>query len=737
MDENEKKAAQQRARSIARDAINELTALLRNCQPEHIISRVALYICSGTPDTIEREEADRNETHLEYLISLATAFPYPADARFPTPDDIQNAINLLTKIHQAASAYHLFASLRAEEANKSLSEIAHSFRMDRLHVRGDAFWPHLRKTISDLLAPHDRHLKTTLGFASSDFFGLFDRAEKLLNERFQIEHREMCAPYTTLLRPWRAAMALPDDSLSEEAVRFHKFCEENADAISKARRSFDEFGTPNLFAITPETSEEKAVISALSCTFGDDSEFHGLKPDHAFWPLTASLTERKPIIRHGGSLFAFHLPKIQREAYDIISRMLRASAPDYWESQFLSARDTYLEREVAVLFRQALPSATIITGAIYPFGKSNAETEADIVVVCDDFLLVIECKAGSIAAATKRGGARSAESDLRETIIGAHNQAERLVLELERRRTIALRSKHDNAKHSISFDDFRYVARISVTLELMNAASTSLLMLEDSGKLHSAEKCWAVALNDLRVVVDILDSPATFLHFITRRLDLNAIRQVNARDELDYLMHYVERGLSFREQNAQGDSEEIAIVHCTQDLEQYYRRMAGLSQFGKKPKPKIPKKLLRFMEFLATSRPQHYISACLTLLDFDKPDQLQLLAKPLEHLALIRRDRTVAYGFSLCANPEFKSGIALATAIQPHLVREAILGRAISHCQRYSLNELCVIVQSIPLGKLPPVIFIARPNDSVSQQGTHLLEQLRFEAKEKWKGSRQ
>ena len=159
--------------------------------------------------------------------------------------------------------------------------------------------------------------------------------------------------------------------------------------------------------------------------------------------------------------------------------MLRNAAPDYWDSKFRPSRDTYLEHETVALFRQALPSATIIAGAIYPFGKSDSETEADIVVVCDDFLLVVECKAGSIAPATKRGGTRSAESDLRETIVGAHNQAERLVGELEQRRELTLRSKHDGATRTIKADEFRRVVRVSVTLELMSAVSTSLWMLEE------------------------------------------------------------------------------------------------------------------------------------------------------------------------------------------------------------------------------------------------------------------
>ena len=248
--------------------------------------------------------------------------------------------------------------------------------------------------------------------------------------------------------------------------------------------------------------------------------------------------------------------------------------------------------------------------------------------------------------------------------------------------------------------------------------------------MHHADKCWAVALNDLRVVVDILDSPTVFLHFITRRLDINAIRKIHTRDELDYLMHYVERGLFFQEQNAPGESEEVMITDSTQSLEQYYRRVAGISAFGKKPKPKIPGKVRRFVEMLETQRPRNFVSACLAILDFDTPNQIELLKKPQDQLSLLRRDKTVAYGLSFCANLESKCGVALATAHHSEAVREAILGRAIAHCRSESLDELCVILQHIPLGAPPVFILIARPDGSISDNGMKLLQQLRFETHE-------
>jgi hypothetical protein len=713
---------------IAKDAIGRLMALLRTCQPLELISRVATYTLSASPDAPEVESPDRNEAHLEYLISLATAIHEPVGSHVPSPDDIQETIDLLTTIHVAASAHHMLRD-SDDRRDEPYDEIAGQLRANQLHVRGDAYWPHLRRTLLDLLGPHDSMLRDSLGFTSTDFFGLMERTERIVDDRFAEEMKRRVMPYRALMKPWASRLSSRDRLTPAEEAAFQHFLGANADAIAAAKSTFDSFGTPSLFVITAENVAEEAILAKLCCSLGDNHLFHGVKPEHAFWPLTESLTHHKPIIRHGGTHYVFLLPYILRGAYTLISELLREANPKYWKEIFLSARDSYLERETEKLLRTALPHATVLANVEYDVFEQQGRAEADIVVLCDDFLIIVECKAATFELASRRGAPRSVRADLGKTIVEAHNQAERLIRVLVARGELALRPGKRETTTVIRAADFRWVARVSVTLEFIGPAATSLWMLETGGMLENADKCWSVNINDLRAVVDILDSPSVFLHYLIRRMDLNALRSVHARDELDYLMHYVNHGLFFRDANKQKPNEEMILAGFTSSLDQYYRRVEGLSPYGKKPKVRVGRRAQRMLETLEQIRPPHYVSACLQLLEFDIPDREELLGKLPGHLKMLR-EKSAAFGFSLLANHEFKRGIALATTRAPESMRHIILGRAVKHCRDESLEELLVIVQGIPLGTRPLFILLAGPEEAVPDAAAGLLRQLRFETQQ-------
>jgi hypothetical protein len=590
-----------------------------------VISRVAIYILSGNPDIQEPERPDRNETHLEYLINLATALPFPGAAHDPTPDDIQQAIDLVTEIHGLTSAHYISQSTWP---SVPLDEIADSFRANRMHVRGDGYWPHLRKTMMDLLFPHDLKFQELLGFTSKNFLEFMEGAEKALNRRVFKQLETHVEPFQRLMRPWGKYFNPKGDSIpSDKAAEFEAFLEQNAEAFAMAKRNFDAFGTPDLFVIVPEKKEEENILRALSCSFGENIAFQGRTHKDAFWPLTSSIIEQRPIIFHNGIYYAFHLPAILRGAYELISHLLKTSDPDYWTRTLLPSRDNYLEEETARLLRKALPHGKVVQEFTYRVPDQSSEPDVDVLAICDDFLLVVKCKAGSLKPAARRGASLSVKSGIKDTIGKAHSQGGRLIKALVERGGLTLRSKYGGSQVNLRTEDFRYVISVSVTLELLNPAAATLWTLEEAGLIENIEKCWSVSLNDLRVIVDILDMPSLFLHYLIRRLDLNELRRVQASDELDYLMHYVERGLFFREQNQPKETEEVTLSGFTGDLDQYYRRVEGISRLGKKPKPRLGRRTKQILASLEKARPRHYISACLEILEFDTLPREELFSK--------------------------------------------------------------------------------------------------------------
>lgn len=703
-------------------AVQELRSLISCYDPIVLLGRVATYIITTDPDEPKDSGGPtKSETNLEYLVSLIAAHSVADGLPSPTPDVVQRCIDLLTKIQMVASVCLMTWQTDASTAEAAIDDFVSAFRMEKLHVRGDGYWPHLRLTIFDLLQPHDATLAEVLGFTSTDYMAFMERTETDA-QKFMEAELEALRPFLKRVRPWfrktKGVATEPNDP--EGWARFHA---ENEAELVAGKARFDRFGDPAMFVFYPRNEAENSILRALSCGCGENREFHGQKPEHAFFPLTDSLTDRRPILRHGGVCYAFNLAKLQREAYTLVGDVLRSRAPDYWQKKFLPARDAYLEAETARLFQRVLPSAQVLTTVRYPLA-AGGETEADVLVLCDDVLLVVECKAGRLDPATKRGAQKKIISDLKETVAGGLNQAERFVRELVSQGVMKIRAGDRATEVTLHAAGFRYVMKVNVTLDLVAVAATELWKLAEAGLVSGVERGWSVSLNDLRVIVDVLDHPAAFMHYLLRRLDLNTLRSVRAGDELGYLMRHVRHGLFFREANALKENETVMLSGYTEELDQYFRRMQGLTEKGEKPKMDMGVRTTRMITALEEKRPQHWLSGCLELLEFDVPVREALLVKVETDHGPRLSDPRVAYAFSIMANRESRRGVLLASSRQPQRVRDAISARGIQVCRQHDLDEVLILLGAWPTWDARVIVSRVNGSAEVSGNAARLLDQL-------------
>lgn len=710
------------------EAIKELEELLIRYDPIETISRIAVHVLTECPDIPRVDRHDKNEAHLEYLLSLAGAISTQYSTVKPPPEAILRVIELLIDIHMKVSIYGLGEARKTEIRDE---DVASRFRMNQLHIRGDAYWPHLRKTQIDLLEAHDEKLTEALGFSTSSFFALMERTEAQLQSRLESEITNKIKPFRSLLAEW---IHEPEEGISKaksDPNGFAAYLNEHSDDLKSAKQQFDDYGSAYLFTISAETPEEEIILQTLKSSLGDNQMFKRTRPDFACWPLSDSIQARRPIIEHKGICYAFHLPQLLRGAYELIGQLLKEADPKYWERKFLKHRDQYLESETLGVFRELMPDAEIISSAEYQLPLENKKPEVDLVVAYDDVLLVVECKASAITPAANRGAIKSVKTGLRRTITSALNQAERLVSEMTRTGSVILRSKHCEQTLTLKAERFRRVIRINVTLEMLGFITSSLWMMPKGDMDAHPDVCWSLSLNDLRVIADILDDPIPFLHYVSRRLDINKLRTVEAHDELNYLMHYVEFGLFFEGSNRLKENESMLLSGFTENLDQYYRKVEGISDIGEKPRVKIGKNTVAMIQLLTASRATGSVSTCIELLDLDLPDREELLGKTNSNVSKLDQ-KDAAYTLSFTANYESKSGIAVACSLKPETVREAVTGRLKQHCKENGLEEIIIIHLGVPISPEYVHIDHAGPNSRLSSKAMRLLKQLQCEVTE-WK----
>jgi len=713
-------ALAEESRKDVERAIAELCALISHYDPIEILSRVATFVLTTLDD--EHKDAGgpiKSETNLEYLVSLVAAHPETFNAEFPSPDVNQRVLELVTQVLMKATVYYSSRRHSRTETRTPIEELADSFRNVKIHVRGDGYWPHLRETMMGLLTPHADKLREVLGFSYQDYLAFMDRTESEIEARCSSEMRELGKRYRELMKPWFKSIA-EDES---ESSAFQAFVSENRDEIDMAKANFDRIGTPSIYILNPTTEAEQKIVSSFSSEVGINRDFHGSKPAHAFWPLTPTCTDRCPILSRAGVHYAFNISKLQREAHNLIGDLLRDRDAQYWERKFLPDRDQYLERETARLFRTAFPGALVFENMVYPL-SAGGEAEADIVIVVGGVLMVIECKAGRLDPSAWRGGEKRVLSDMKSTVASGLNQAQRLVSELTQRGTLKLTTK-GRPVYTLESSQFKRVFSVNVTLELLSSAASTLWELEDAGLVADAARCWSVSLNDLRVIMEILNSPALLLHYLVRRLDTRLIRKVEASDELDYLMHYVDQGLFFRERNTPKQNEHITICRFTDALDQYYRRVQGVSTIGNKPRVSLGKNTARVIEILLQQRPCDWLIGCIEVLEFGIPTREELLGKLSSHLSILQQKKP-PFALSFVANFESSSGIAVATSRTPAQVRELVIERCRQHCQEHNIDHLTLLLFGVPVsGAKCEVLSVERSGGTDSKQ--RLLQQLRFE----------
>ena len=702
-------------------AILNLSKLIIAKNRLELLARVATYILfSKTGRQPAGEHAQRSEVNLEYLCSLATALPDLKAADLPSAEDVQATVDHLATIHMHSAVHYTARTKGAEPDDEALVELSKSFQVQKLFVRGDGYWDHLTQTWRSMMQPHDQAFRKAVGFTLDEYLNLSDRQQKLMEDRINLEADHKVAPYRKLLRPWIGELE-SGNPLSERCTQYF---EEHQSQIDAARSVFDAFGSASSYLAEPQNAPEQAILSSLSCAFGENFSFRGEKGRLPFWPLNETMTDKKPFIVHEGRHYAFNFSKIGRSAYEIVSNALREANNKYWGKQFLSQRDDYLEEETARIFRKLFPMGQIISEGFYPL-RTGGEVETDVVVAIGDVLLIVECKAGSITPSAKRGGKLRVKTDVGKTVAEGLNQAERLVGELVASGQFTIRGKKEG-RITLRADDFRRVFRINVTLDLISSVSSNILSLTDIGLVSSTERCWSVSLNDLRVVVDILDKPALFLHYLIRRFDVDQMRNVDASDELDYMMYYVLQGLFFRGKNKLGEDQHLTISAYTEDLDNYYRRRQGLTDKGAKPRVVLGSHTERFLDLLEKWRPKGWMTASLEFLEFDPPDREKLLGKINWQLGQVLRKKA-PFGLSVIGCSETSTAIGLACCEFPDLTKEMVRARCVQRCREFGFRSMVVILVGIPVSGSSPIIFCVSPDQEVSQHEKDLLAQLRFE----------
>lgn len=334
---------------------------------------------------------------------------------------------------------------------------------------------------------------------------------------------------------------------------------------------------------------------------------------HHKYPSATSPSRNRPIIFD--SQLTRWVPSVPAYLWDALRGRLEdalLSSPS--RDRYLKHRGTYLEGESTRLLQSALPHSSSWTGLKWAAPDGSDDGDIDGLVSYHDCTVRIQAKSGGLAPATLRGAPERMRTDLGKLVGAAAGQHRRL-------RDAELKFTHNELGLASAAKALSLPLQLEaiVTLDDLGAFVTEAFRLVEYGTLEVDRVPWIVSLHDLKVIVDLLSGPH-LLHYLCRRDRLNRWARVYAFEELDWVGHYLLRGLYFDEQ-LQGENapDRLRLHTFTDDIDAYY-----LSAHLKGPRPPRPsvqtsaslERMLHLLLGSGRSKPGTLI-ACLIALDGD------------------------------------------------------------------------------------------------------------------------
>lgn len=608
----------------------ELEDLLLRFNSFDMIANVALTQLPTDWETYKEVTHEGLTAIIEYVSLLYLKHPYNIGTEMVIDKKVLDEVNERTNalIQAIMLRYGL-------EASPGLSPgLREEFRYltitNELVVRGPGYYNHQVERLTALFAPVEDWLLTQVGFTVADALRIEIAISDLIDLKYQQRRKQAKDAEREMLSGLRTYSRdrINDDQEQRDLFEYlSKLGTKEAKAYISNRSIgwFFSFLGTMVYSFTAEEIAQQcemdlpraeAVLRFFSIEFGQ------IAPDAFLLSPTHEL-KTYPILRNDvtflcpvpGSIIWAIQPRLE-EILNPDTRKYSATSADIWQ-KYVEHRAKYLENEVARFLKLALQHVDVYQNLSYEVVENNTKkaTELDGLICFDTSMFLIETKAGTFTAPARRGAKERMVGDLKDLLGVAHSQALRAKRYIDSHDAPAF-TLQDGTKINIDKQHFKRVILVAVTLEPLDVFNTVIYNLAKIGVLQEGELPWAVSLDSLRVICELIEFPTQFIHYLVRRLRLNEIQKVSAHDELDWFGHYLSTGLFF-EDEAQSEDTYFLLSHTT-DFDDYYLYEMGVrTKPVPKPRQRVPKRLREIIRELEEAHFFGYSEIILGLLNYN------------------------------------------------------------------------------------------------------------------------
>ncbi len=565
-----------------------LTGFIRKYDPIKLITQLTLTYLFYPAKPGEEFKPEYDEIHkwsrwIEFIAGYLLSFEYQNNRELFVDGEVLNKLEKLLNEYfdLIVRYYHSLPSVEGEEKEHNLLL---QIKFYTLYVRGDTFPKKQITQAKELYKLHDKYFKKNYGFTINDAIEI---CQSITNEYIERVNRisTTCKEEAKELTNKQITQDPTLKNINEklEASNFCKlfFC------MSDEHLGFD---LDQLITFSGLSRAKcSAFLDRLSQPFGYKNNMF---PDSYKDPLTApfdynTLYER-PIIKNRNKYFltnAAVVPSVLLNTfhYDIIK-------DSSYKENYNDARGKWLEHRTANSFKKIFNDHDVILNPLYP----NKEELADVIILYDRKIFIVQCKSKSLRFESKIGtNYNQLKDDINKGIKSSFTQAIKA-------RDYLLNNKmpkifYDNRMIKIDTSQVTDIFLFSVTFGYYQSLLTKLTYLDTTLNLfQSNDFPWAIAISDLEVITEILEMPSEFIHYTKQRLKIEKEKFDILADEVDLLNFYLEQGLNFN----RGDFRKynsICLTGFSTEVDQYFFDRYEMNKNAIKPKREFPDNFINYL----------------------------------------------------------------------------------------------------------------------------------------------
>jgi hypothetical protein len=714
-------AAVARNRPKLKDEMDELAEKLQSTLAKYdainMIANFALVNVSYDPETYKEYMHEGRQPYVEYVALLYLKQTYqPREPTFVGKDEIQEVSDLAEKIFNDTTLYFVTEHIDPNHVGplSRADDLRRRTIMYELTVRNPAYYHHEVDLLRGLFTLHANWMEQRLGFTIEDAIKLTESMPEMAMDKFYERRDQGKKDATEVLRAVArykngapSDARLPNQLVEQLSTLSRKRLKERVLELQAAwlfsnLGSTWSTGAQDLADRTGiSLGRTQKFLDLLSISFGSVGQ-------DFTWPTLTHELQKTPIICWNDK-YMLPIP-------NLLVQHLRANLENrgkedrqFWEV-YQSNRSDYLEEQSLILLSRALGGCKYYLNLKYPNPDSTrgGETELDGLILFDDKLFLVECRASALSPAARRG-APSIEEDLLSIVVQAHDQALR-ARDYIRMKESPCFELPGGEQVILDRAALREIFMVTVSLDSLTVFTPVLHEVADLGIFSSTELPWAVCLTDLRVISELCEFPSMFVHFLKRRLQINRVKKVHANDELDWFGHYLAEGLNFGTLLSSGIDEAQLLSYTVQMDDYYLYEMGERTTPTRKPSQNMPLLLRRVVDRLERERPRGFSEAICLLLDMSKEEREQF--ERSFHRIRKQASRTGELAeFSIGLGNTGEGITILASAVVPSLELEALLlQRAQTPRQETASQRWLFLANHVDKSDLPIAMLIDGPS---------------------------